>query len=63
VRQALELSDNQRIAATRKLQRLALRWRSVTAPDSRSVKIFPHSASARASRCKARFWRERGVPG
>jgi hypothetical protein len=62
VRQALELSDNQRIAARRKLQRLALRWRSVTAPDNRSVKIFPHSASASASRCKARFWGESGVP-
>src|SRR4051812_32781199 len=34
--------------------------RSVTAPDSRSVKIFPHPASVNASRCRTRFWRESG---
>ena len=36
--------------------------RSVTAPDSRSVKIFLYPTSANAFRCKARFWRESGFP-
>ena len=36
--------------------------RSVTAPDSRSVKIFLYPTSANASRCKARFWKESGFP-
>src|ERR1044071_637425 len=36
--------------------------RSVNAPDSCSVKIFPHLSSANASRCKARFWKESGFP-